>query len=427
MKLLNYTTKYFAAILLFALLIFTVIFYFQMLDEIYDSLDDGLENQKILVINRAKKDPTILHKTSFEDGYYTIHPTTYSEIRNVKDSYRDTLMYMLNEKDYEPVRLLETAFRQGDNYYKLKVITSMVEEDDLIEDLLYSILWLYIGLVIGVLLLNNWILKRLWRPFYSLLNKLKNFNIEKEQSIDFEKTNIEEFQLLNLQVEKLLQKSIDSFKAQKQFIENASHELQTPLAISINKLELLAEKEELSPKNIALLASVLENLERMTRLNQALLLLSKIDNKQFVEEENLNIPEIINQIVYEFSDLAKHRNIEISISSQDAIQKFMNKDLAVILFTNLIKNAIVHASLNSIIKIKIHEQKVSIENESETGKLDHQKLFSRFYKVNARKNSTGLGLSIAKAIADKYRLALTYTYDRYHLFTVDFTKNSQAT
>ena len=427
MKLLNYTTKYFAAILLFALLIFTVIFYFQMLDEIYDSLDDGLENQKILVINRAKKDPTILHKTSFEDGYYTIHPTTYSEIRNVKDSYRDTLMYMLNEKDYEPVRLLETAFRQGDNYYKLKVITSMVEEDDLIEDLLYSILWLYIGLVVGVLLLNNWVLKRLWRPFYSLLNKLKNFNIEKQQSIDFEKTNIEEFQLLNLQVEKLLQKSIDSFKAQKQFIENASHELQTPLAISINKLELLAEKEELFPKNIALLASVLENLERMTRLNQALLLLSKIDNKQFVEEENLNIPEIINQIVYEFSDLAKHRNIEISISSQDAIQKFMNKDLAVILFTNLIKNAIVHASLNSIIKIKIHEQKVSIENESETGKLDHQKLFSRFYKVNARKNSTGLGLSIAKAIADKYRLALTYTYDRYHLFIVDFTKNSQAT
>ena len=427
MKLLNYTTKYFAAILLFALLIFTVIFYFQMLDEIYDSLDDGLENQKILVINRAKKDPTILHKTSFEDGYYTIHPTTYSEIRNVKDSYRDTLMYMLNEKDYEPVRLLETAFRQGDHYYKLKVITSMVEEDDLIEDLLYSILWLYIGLVVGVLLLNNWVLKRLWRPFYSLLNKLKNFNIEKEQSIDFEKTNIEEFQLLNLQVEKLLQKSIDSFKAQKQFIENASHELQTPLAISINKLELLAEKEELSPKNIALLASVLENLERMTRLNQALLLLSKIDNKQFVEEENLNIPEIINQIVYDFSDFAKHRNIEISISSQDAIQKFMNKDLAVILFTNLIKNAIVHASLNSIIRIKINEQKVSIENESETGKLDHQKSFSRFYKVNTRKNSTGLGLSIAKAIADKYGLALTYTYDRYHLFIVDFTKNSQAT
>ncbi|WP_255554174.1 sensor histidine kinase [Mesonia aestuariivivens] len=391
-----------------------------MLDEIYDSLDDGLENQKILVINRAKKDPSVFNKTSFKDGYYTIHPTTYSEIKNVKDSYRDTLMYMLNEKDYEPVRLLESAFRQDGKYYKLKVITSMVEEDDLIEDLLYSILWLYIGLVAGVLFLNNWVLKRLWRPFYSLLNNLKNFNIEKEQSIELENTNIEEFKLLNLQVEKLLQKSIDSFKAQKQFIENASHELQTPLAISINKLELLAEKEELSSNNMTLLASVLENLERMTRLNHALLLLSKIDNKQFVEEENLNIVQLVTQIANDFSDFANHKNIEISISSDDTIQKYMNKDLAIILFTNLIKNAIIHTSLNSIITIKIHNQKVSIENESETSKLDDQQLFSRFYKVNPHKSSTGLGLAISKAIADKYELELIYIYDRYHIFIVNF-------
>ena len=420
MKLLNYTTKYFAAILLFALLIFTVIFYFQMLDEIYDSLDDGLENQKILVINKAKKDPSILQKTSFEDGYYTIHPTSYSQIKEVKDSYRDTLMYMLNEKDYEPVRLLETAFRQDGEYYKLKVITSMVEEDDLIEDLFYSILWLYIGLVVGILLLNNWFLRRLWQPFYSVLTKLKNFNIEKENGIDFENTNIEEFQLLNNQVKKLLQKSIDSYKAQKQFIENASHELQTPLAISLNKLELLAEKEELSPKNIELLASVLENLERMTRLNQALLLLSKIDNKQFVEEENLNITETIHQIVNDFLDFAKHRNIEISIVGKNLIQKHINKDLAIILFTNLIKNAIVHATLNSIVKISIEGEKINIENIAETGKLDEQQLFSRFYKVNTRKNSTGLGLAIAKAIAEKYDLKLTYAYQNKHIFTVSF-------
>ena len=420
MKLLNYTTKYFAAILLFALLIFTVIFYFQMLDEIYDSLDDGLENQKILVINKAKKDPSILQKTSFEDGYYTIHPTSYSQIKEVKDSYRDTLMYMLNEKDYEPVRLLETAFRQDGEYYKLKVITSMVEEDDLIEDLFYSILWLYIGLVVGILLLNNWFLRRLWQPFYSVLTKLKNFNIEKEHGIDFENTNIEEFQLLNNQVKKLLQKSIDSYKAQKQFIENASHELQTPLAISMNKLELLAEKEELSPKNVELLTSVLENLERMTRLNQALLLLSKIDNKQFVEEENVDITETIHQIAHDFSDFAKHRNIEINIVGENLIQKHINKDLAIILFTNLIKNAIVHATLNSIVKISIEGEKINIENIAETGKLDEQQLFSRFYKVNTRKNSTGLGLAIAKAIAEKYDLKLTYAYQNKHIFTVSF-------
>ncbi|HIB36716.1 HAMP domain-containing sensor histidine kinase [Mesonia sp.] len=420
MKLLNYTTAYFSAILLFALTLFTVIFYFQMLDEIYDSLDDGLENQKILVINKAKKDPTALLKKEFEDGYYTIHPTTFSEIEHAKDSYRDTLMYMLNEKDFEPVRLLETAFEQDGNYYKLKVITSMVEEDDLIEDLLYSILWLYLGLIFVILLLNNWILKRLWKPFYSLLANLKTFRIEEEQAFHFEKTKVEEFQLLNTQVEKLLQKSTESFRSQKQFIENASHELQTPLAISINQLELFLEKEELSEENLEKLASVLENLERMTRLNQALLLLSKIDNKQFVEEESVSINTIIEQIALDFSDYAEHRNIKIELTSKASIAIAMNKDLAVILFTNLIKNAVVHAKENSTINIFIEYQKVTITNEAKHKQLDKNKLFKRFYKVNTHKNSTGLGLPITKAIADKYDFELNYTYLSKHIFSLKF-------
>ena len=420
MKLLNYTTAYFSAILLFALTLFTVIFYFQMLDEIYDSLDDGLENQKILVIRKAKENPAILQKKDFEDGYYTIHRTNYSKIKHVKDTYRDTLMYMLNEKDFEPVRLLETAFEQDGNYYKLKVITSMVEEDDLIEDLLYSILWLYIGLILVILILNNWILKRLWKPFYSLLENLKNFRIEKERKLQFEDTNVEEFKLLNTQVEKLLQKSIESYQSQKQFIENASHELQTPLAISINQLELLAEREELSAKSLETLASVLDNLERMTRLNQALLLLSKIDNKQFTEEESVNITKIIQQIIVDFSDFAAHRNLKFDLKAEETIEAYMNTDLAVILFTNLIKNAVIHAQENSTISIKTLNQKVTIENEALHDELDADKLFKRFYKVNTLKNSTGLGLPIAKAITDKYQLKLTYHYQSKHIFNVEF-------
>jgi len=420
MKLLNYTTKYFAGILLLALSVFTVIFYFQMLDEIYDSLDDGLENQKILVINKARKDPSILTKKTFDDGYYTIQKVNYGTIKGKKDSYRDTLMYMLNEKDYEPVRLLETAFVQNDNHYKLKIITSMVEEDDLIADLFYSILWLYLGLVASILILNNWILKKLWKPFYDLLHKLKNFNIEKHESIEFEKTNIEEFQLLNTQIDKLLHKSIQSYKNQKQFIENASHELQTPLAISINKLELLAEKVELSPNQLELLASVLDNLERMTRLNKALLLLSKIENKQFIAEENLEVGEIITTILEDFSDLATHRKLTFNLRCQEKIMVSINRDLAIILFTNLIKNAVVHSLPNSEINIQVNNKEVRIENFSQTSNLDTEKLFSRFYKTNASPNSTGLGLAIAKAITDKYDLDLEYKYEEKHVFLVKF-------
>ena len=142
--------------------------------------------------------------------------------------------------------------------------------------------------------------------------------------------------------------------------------------------------------------------------------------EEFVEEENVDITETIHQIAHDFSDFAKHRNIEISIVGKNLIQKHINKDLAIILFTNLIKNAIVHATLNSIVKISIEGEKINIENIAETGKLDEQQLFSRFYKVNTRKNSTGLGLAIAKAIAEKYDLKLTYAYQNKHIFTVSF-------
>lgn len=176
----------------------------------------------------------------------------------------------------------------------------------------------------------------------------------------------------------------------------------------------------MSEENLEKLASVLENLERMTRLNQALLLLSKIDNKQFIEEESVSINTIIEQIALDFSDYAEHRNIKIELTSKASIAIAMNKDLAVILFTNLIKNAVVHAKENSTINIFIEYQKVTITNEAKHKQLDKNKLFKRFYKVNTHKNSTGLGLPITKAIADKYDFELSYTYLNKHIFSLKF-------
>ena len=275
MKLLNYTTGYFAIVLIVVLSSWAVIFYFEMLDEIYDSMDDGLENQKILVIRRVTQDSVIKERNEFGEGYYTLKKLEFNNAQMYKDSYRDTLMYMENEDDYEPVRLLESVFNYKGDYYKLKVITSMVEEDDLIENLLYSLFWLYLGLIISILFLNNIILKKVWNPFYKLLRRLKKFNIEKDENIEIQSSKIEEFELLNNQVKQLLQKSSDSYIGQKQFIENASHELQTPLAISINKLELLIENNHLSETQLSYIASVIQNLERLTRFNKSLLLLSK--------------------------------------------------------------------------------------------------------------------------------------------------------
>ncbi|HET7361716.1 MAG TPA: HAMP domain-containing sensor histidine kinase [Salinimicrobium sp.] len=419
MKLLNYTSSYFAAILLLLMAVWGMVFYFEMISEINDSLDDGLANQKILVIQKARQDPTILNKNSFGNGYYTIKQIDEQQAVRFKDSYRDTLMYMQNEEDYEPVRLLETVFEQDGSFYKMKLTTSMVEEDDLIQNLLVSLIFLYAGLIISILVLNNLILKKVWSPFYRLLGQLKSFSIEKEENVDFQNTKIEEFSLLNKNIEKLLQKSKASYKSQKQFIENAAHELQTPLAISRNQLELLIEKNRLKEEEMGTIAGVLENLERLSRFNKSLLLLSKIENKQYLDEKIISVNGLIEQLTDDFEDLAAYRDITIKIQENEPLEFKMNKDLSNILFGNLIKNAILHGKENAVIKIEITKKEVSISNSG--GKaLEKDKIFERFYKHGSAKGSTGLGLAIAQAISRKYNLQLSYHFQERHVFKVLF-------
>lgn len=420
MKLLNYTTSYFAVILFFLLTLWAVIFYFEMLDEIYDSMDDGLENQKILVIQQAKQDSSILEKDVFGDGYYIIKETTFHAIAEHKDAYRDTLMYMKNERDYEPVRLLESSFKFDDKYYKLKIITSMVEEDDLIKELFFSLLWLYLGLILTILILNNFLHKKVWNPFYKLLSRLGDFSIEKNKEIKFESTKIDEFRLLNERIEKLIQKSVESYNSQKQFIENASHELQTPLAISINKLELLAENEDFTENQLKELGAILSNLERLTRFNKSLLLLSKIENKQFINEEVINFNLLAKQLVSQFEDLAAHKEIEIKIVENHILEYPINKDLATILLSNLIKNALVHGVAKSEITIEIFEDRFKISNPGSSSEALEEKIFSRFQKSPDDRKSTGLGLAISKAITEKYGLKLSYFFKQEHIFEVSF-------
>jgi len=421
MKLLNYTTTYFSILLLVLISIWAVLFYYAMFDEIYDSLDDGLENQKMLVMQYAENKPAVLDKPNFNESGYTIKKVPFSEIKNVKDQYRDTLMYMQNEEKYEPVRLLESVFEQDGEYYKINVITSMVEEDDQLQNLLIYLIILYFALLISILLLNNVFLRKVWKPFYKLVAQLKTFRIENDDKIQFQKTNIEEFSLLNTRVEKLLEKSKESYNNQKQFIENAAHELQTPLAISINKIELFLEENDLQEQQAIKLISALENLERLTRLNKSLLLLSKIDNDQFTLRERVNIPELIQNAITDFSDFAAHKNMIFNVTENSNLVVDINRDLAIILFTNLIKNAVFHGKAGTTVSIKINDSSVTISNASEAEKLDTEKLFSRFYKKETSNKSTGLGLAISKTIVEKYRYTLHYFYEKQqHIFKVTF-------
>lgn len=420
MKLLNYTSVYFAGILLIIISIWAGIFYYAMLDEIYDSIDDGLDNQKGLVIQKAATDTLVLHKNDFDETDYAIREIPAAGATGFYDTYIDTIMYMQNEKSDEPVRLLKTVFSQNGRYYQLQVATSMVEEDDLIKQLFYSILWLYLGLVTTIILFNNFLLKKIWHPFYHLLKQLKKFRLDKPAPITTRKTGVDEFRLLNETVQKLLQRNIDIYTSQKDFIENAAHELQTPLAISINKLEALAENNQLPEGQVQLLSAALDNLERLTRLNKSLLLLSKIENRQFTEETTVDIGQLTAQIIADFSDQSGFSQLQVTISEKEPCLHQMSADLATILITNLVKNAIVHNVPGGVVEIRISTNELTVENSGPAPALDEQKIFNRFHAGTSSPASTGLGLAIVKAIADLYRFRAVYHFDQKHSITIYF-------
>ena len=240
MKLLNLTSRYFSIALLIIIPIWAAIFYYAMLDEIYDSIDDGLDNQKGLIVRKAEADTALLGKSDFEEGDHAIREIQPGNAINHYDEYIDTLMYMENEKSEEPVRMLKTFFLHNGKYYELQVVTSMVEEDDLLRQLLYSLFWLYGGLVITIVILNNFLLRKIWKPFQKLLLQLRSYRLDKPEKIEPLTSKVEEFNKLNDTVQKLLDRNMTIYSSQRQFIENASHELQTPLAIGIARLETLA-------------------------------------------------------------------------------------------------------------------------------------------------------------------------------------------
>jgi signal transduction histidine kinase len=300
----------------------------------------------------------------------------------------------------------------------MKVISQELNKGNLFKKIAYSLLWLYLFLFVSTILINNFVLKKTWKPFYQLLKYLNDFRLDRGAFRKLSETRIKEFSLLNESVQNLLKTNTDIYNNQKQFIENVSHEMQTPLAIGINKLELLAGEENLSTEQIHQIGNTIEVFKRLSGLNKSLLLLSKIENKQFFSVEQCNFVKIISRIISDFSDYAEYQKIEISYQKEGIWEYNMNNDLAEMLVMNLVKNAIVHNQQGGEILIKSSTASFMIENTSKKPGLSADKLFERFNKESKSKSSTGLGLAIVKAISDVSGLTVSYDYNGRHVFKV---------
>jgi signal transduction histidine kinase len=425
MKLLNQSLLYVSIAMLFIIGIWSVLFYFNLKEEIRDSIDDGLDNNRLLILQKIISDSTLFNQNEFGGNNFKIHPIQKPKALKAKDIYKDTLMYRLNEDDLEPVRVLHTAFEHKNNYYKLTIMSSLVEEDDLIEDSLWSIIGLFLILITSIIIINNIVFRKIWRSFYDILQQLKIYRLDKDGSAINVKTNTKEFMELQNASNVLIKHSKDAYASQKQFTENASHELQTPIAIIINKLELLLESEHLKEKDAKTIVEVLNISDRLKKINNTLLLLAKIENKQFLEHKNISINQISKLLLSDLEELVEFKKIDVTIEETKECIAIINSSLAEILISNLIKNAIFHNKENGTILLNFSDNKFTMCNSGVTTALNPKTIFYRFEKNTTNNKSTGLGLAICMAICKSYGISLIYQFtENKHCFTVDFKNSS---
>lgn len=422
MKLQNYTLRYLAVTLLLVIPIWAGIFYVLILDEVYDNIDDDLKNSKIIIVRHAFADRKLLNSPEFGINKFTIKPLPKGNYRT-KDEFFSTKEFMEYDNDDEPIRILKSVFKDEEgNNYELIIKASIVEEDELLQDLFLALIGLYIMLVISILVVNHLLLKKIWKAFHIVLDNLKEIKLGTGSKLKAIDSPIDEFNTLAKEVEKMLNRNESIYSSQKQFIENASHELQTPLAISINKLELFAENSTLPEEQMIEIGKITDTLNRLTRLNKSLLMLSKIENQQFSEEQEVDFNKLILTLTEDYTDLAEFKKVKIIITENDSLLFKMNKGLAIALISNLLKNALIHNHQEGFVNFVINKNEIIISNSGNNAPLNSAVIFNRFYRHTTTNESTGLGLSIVKSIINNYSITVEYIFTGDHQFKINFPK-----
>ena len=425
MKLANQTLKYLSISVLVVIALWSTIFYLFMLEVIHDNIDEELENQKRLIIQELASETIVSPDLEFGVNNYKVREISEQQAIKMQDVYKDTMLLMQDDDDpepeLEPVRMLTTAFEHKGHYYELSIINSTIEESDLIKNLFYSVVILFILLVVSIVSINKVVIERLWSPLYRFLDQLTKFRLGKSGDKPAMDTNIQEFKDLQLAVSTLIRHNEETYEQQKQFIGNASHELQTPLAIMINKLEMVAETEDLQPEQSNAIAEVLNTAERLVRLNKSLLLLTKIENRQYLNNEDLSLNKLVTHTVDELEEIAAFKNIVIKVNQHQELNLRLDSSLANIIVSNLIRNALFHNKEGGEVNIAITENSLAVANTSVQRALDAEQVFSRFYKSDTSSKGSGLGLAIVQAICNLYGFSISYKYaDSQHTFKINF-------
>lgn len=344
-----------------------------------------------------------------------------------RDVRRSILLMDVVEHERGQFRQLVFTVHSNGEWYKVSVSKSL----EATEGLARLIGWIALGTIALMLLVsflvNRMVLRRLWRPFYSTVDALRGFKLGSTSRLALSPTTTDEFSLLNATLETTTGKATRDYELLKEFTENASHELQTPLAIVHSKLDLLIQDEGLSEQQSRLATDAYEAIRRMTHLNHSLLMLAKIENGQYKEVASIHLKSAIEEKLRLFDAFTEDKHLNISCSLEP-VEASINPLLADVLLNNLLTNAIQHNTAHGTLSITLSPERLAICNTSANPRLEKEHLFNRFQQATTNATRTGLGLAIARQVCEASGLDLRYDFSTsgLHCFTVTWNGTNTA-
>ncbi len=418
MKLQSKTNQYFLVVSMIVFSLGGVLFYLLFQVILDRDLESKLHERKNYVIKQISRSDSLVLYHRFSANTLAIRRAVTSK---PGDILSDTVIF--DEIEHRPInyrQLQFTASNQG-QVYTVQIRRALVEQADLIKGVVLLETGLFLAFVAALTALNNLLSKRMWKPFYEILDTVNNYKLDGAESISFRRDSVSEFNELANSIERMSSKISHEFTIQKQFIENASHETQTPLAIIKNEMEVLLQGPGLSEKQMHSIGTASLAANRLSKVNEALLILSRIENRQFHVVEDICINKLIDRHLDNFDELILMKGIAVKKYYSSVIDTKMNPFLADMLLENLITNAIKHNNATGTIFISVKGDELLVANSGDAPLQATEKLFDRFAKSNPKSSSLGLGLAIVKAICDTYMLPVRYVYEeRLHKIYVTF-------
>ncbi len=404
-------TKYNRINLLSTVVIFllaSIAFSFLIRYIVISRIDDDLKIERNEILSYAGKYGVLPSIIEVHDQY-----TTYQLVNRLpaqKSKIVTKKMYDPSDKETELERVIIFGATVNRKQYLVTVSKSLEDTDDLIQSIILITVVTIVLILTTSFFINRLVLQKLWQPFYTTLQNIETFQLANTESIILADSHIDEFKLLNATLAQTISKAKQDYLALKEFTENAAHEMQTPLAVIRSKLDLLIQNEDLTEQQSQTLQGAFEAITSFKKLNQSLLLLAKIENRQFAEKTTLDMADLIRQKQSQFCEQWNAKHIVVETKTTTCYIN-ANAQLIDILLNNLLSNATKHNYANGFIRIGLQSSQLRITNSGKATELNERIIFNRFYKGDAVAGSHGLGLSIVKQICDVSGYAYHYHFD----------------